>query len=59
MQASKHRAVVLAQVRPHSVFVLEIEMAVEAIQTHHSHDPCLDLDLGILAQPPGPIARVP
>ena len=42
VQASKRRVIVLAQVRPHSVFVLEIEIAVKAIQAHHSHDPCLD-----------------
>ena len=59
VQASEHRAIVLAQVRPHLVFILEIEMAVKAIQAHHSHDPCLDRNLEILAQPPGPVARVP
>ena len=57
VQASKHRAIVLAQVRPNSVFVLEIEMAVEAIQVHHSHDPSLDRNFGILAQPPRPDAH--
>ena len=51
-QASKHRAATQVQ---HCFLDLTLEMVVEAIRAHHSHDPCLEGVLGfshsLLGQP--------